>query len=158
GDQPRPQNILKSISRFSSSSDGTGRRRFAPSRWTGIFSSGGGSKMRRLIPRFVFVVVLCFAVLWPFKATAQLNSNSFSPVTWYPPGNNANYSVAIGDLNSDGFPDLVVSTQCHDVCAGSPTGIFVHINNGDGTFHFGSGFQTDAFGASPWESVAIAYM
>ncbi|MFY9660906.1 MAG: FG-GAP-like repeat-containing protein [Terriglobales bacterium] len=38
-------------------------------------------------------------------------------------------SVAVGDLNGDGYPDLAVATNCGE-CGGS-----VLLGNGDGTFH-----------------------
>ena len=110
----------------------------------------------------VFTFVALFSVmLWPLATTAQLNANSFSPVTWYPSGNATTGSVATGDLNNDGFPDLVVSTQCSEPYGGPTcghTGIFVHLNNRNGTFHLSSTYATDGDGASPWVSVAIADM
>src|SRR5262249_49347533 len=53
------------------------------------------------------------------------------------------FSVAIGDLNGDSFPDLAVT--------GSP-GVDILLNNGNGTFHSYSGYKT-GFGNS---SVVLA--
>jgi len=58
-----------------------------------------------------------------------------APVTYDSGGINA-VSVAIGDLNGDGHPDLVVSNYCF-VSGGSCTGysgVSVLLGNGDGTF------------------------
>ncbi|HEY6244006.1 MAG TPA: FG-GAP-like repeat-containing protein [Pyrinomonadaceae bacterium] len=117
---------------------------------------------KRILLAAVFMfVALCCVILWPLATTAQLSSNSFSPATWYPSGNATTGSVATGDLNHDGYPDLVVSTQCSDPYGGPTcghTGIFVHLNNGNGTFYLNSTYATNGDGASPWVSVAIAEM
>src|ERR1051325_9875008 len=64
---------------------------------------------KRILLAAVFMfVALCCVILWPLATTAQLSSNSFSPATWYPSGNATTGSVATGDLNHDGYPDLGV--------------------------------------------------
>ena len=100
-------------------------------------------------------------MLLPLEAAAQLNSNSFGSVSWYSTGGNYTFAVAVGDVNKDGFADIVVSNQCYDgVCGGGPdadrrTAVQVLINKGDGTFQVASRKATDDFGGS-YQSVAIA--
>ena len=64
-------------------------------------------------------------------------------------------SVAIADLNGDGYPDLVVANQClTEVCSGNPSGaVSVLLGNGDGTFQTPVNYGSDGHDAS---SVAIA--
>ncbi len=112
--------------------------------------------MRRSIEKSVFFVALSAALLWPLDAAAQLTAASFSPPTWYGAGANSTYSVAVGDLNGDGFPDLVTSSQRLIQGTDHHTGVFVFINNGNGTFQSPAGYPTDGYAANPWESVAIA--
>ena len=114
--------------------------------------------MRRLVAIPVFLVALGFVLLMPLDAAAQLNSNSFSPVTWYGAGANHTYSVAAGDLNNDGFADIVVSNQRYNDPIDNHTGVGIYINNGDGTFQSTVRYPTDGSAANPWESVAIADM
>ena len=118
--------------------------------------------MRRLSANPLLLVAWCSVVLWPLEAAAQLNSTSFGPVTWYAPGGNYTFAVTVGDLNNDGFADIVVTNQCYDgVCGGGPTAdhhtaVQVFINNGDGSFTVGSRKPTDGFVAGGRQSVAIA--
>src|SRR5262245_19738224 len=112
--------------------------------------------MRRLSAGVVFLAIFSSAILRPVDAAAQLNANSFSPVTFYNAGANNTNSVAVGDLNNDGFPDLVSSSQRFMDGTDNHTGVFVFISNGNGTFQPASGYPTGGFAATPWESVAIA--
>jgi Bacterial Ig-like domain (group 3)/FG-GAP-like repeat/FG-GAP repeat len=61
---------------------------------------------------------------------------SFLPAANYSDGESAPgepESVAVGDFNGDGHPDIVVSIQCADTaCSTGSLGVL--INNGDGTF------------------------
>src|SRR5262245_10382162 len=113
--------------------------------------------MRGLNAGLLFVVTFSCVALRPVDAAAQLNTNSFSPATWYGAGANNTYSVAVGDLNNDGFPDLVTSGQRVNDPTDVHTGVFVFINNHNGTFQTPPvPYATDGYAASPWESVAIA--
>lgn len=60
-------------------------------------------------------------------------------------------SVAIGDLNGDGHPDLVVTNRCSLNCKG--TSVSMLLGNGDGTFQ--SPFNYSSGGQIAW-SVAVA--
>ena len=64
-------------------------------------------------------------------------------------------SVAVGDLNRDGKPDLVVANLCRaSNCSQENSGyVSVLLGNGDGTFQPAQEYATGGFGAS---SVAIA--
>lgn len=61
---------------------------------------------------------------------------TFSPPTQYFSGGIGAFSVAIGDVNGDGKPDLVVANRCpNDSSCSAPLGqIGVLLGNGDGTF------------------------
>ena len=74
---------------------------------------------------------------------------TFQPQTTYPAGLNA-YSVAIGDFNRDGKPDVVVANNAATV---TPLGtLSVLLGNGDGTFQPQTMY---AVGVTPF-AVAIA--
>jgi len=55
---------------------------------------------------------------------------TFQPVEIYRSGNYAATSIALGDVNLDGKPDLLVSNYCGKPCRGAS----VLLGNGDGTF------------------------
>ncbi len=61
-------------------------------------------------------------------------NGTFKPAVIYTSGPAESFSVAIGDLNGDGHPDLVVSTNCFEggTCGGG--GVNVLIGNGNGSF------------------------
>jgi len=99
----------------------------------------------------------CIACLMPLDAAAQLNSSSFSFAGWRNSGGNYTYAFAVGDVNHDGFGDVVATNQCYDgICSTDRhTGISVFLNDGSGTLAPPVRYKTDGFGAS-WQSVAIA--
>jgi hypothetical protein len=69
------------------------------------------------------VLVVSFALLAP---GGSLASTLFQPAKSYPSGGQTAFAIAVGDLNGDGKPDLVV-------CDGSGQ-VGVLLGNGDGTF------------------------
>jgi len=60
---------------------------------------------------------------------------TFQPAVTYSSGGYYSTSIAIGDFNGDGYPDLVVANACSSSCQGSGYGsVGVLMGNGDGTF------------------------
>jgi Bacterial Ig-like domain (group 3)/FG-GAP-like repeat len=79
---------------------------------------------------------------------------TFQPAVLHDSGAYNATSVAIGDLNGDGRPDLVVTNRCQDSSCGSGNGaVSVMLGNGDGTFQLPVIYSTGGFDAV---SVAIA--
>ena len=69
-----------------------------------------------------------------FLVQSSLGSDAFfrPPQTYYPGGYDST-SIAVGDVNHDGKPDLVTAIQCLDFeCTRGGVGVL--IGNGDGTF------------------------
>jgi hypothetical protein len=81
----------------------------------------------------------------------------FAPAVAYDSGGFYAFSVAVGDVNRDGKPDLVVANYCGDVTSPcttrTPSTVGVLLGNGDGTFRAAAAY--DAGGAGAW-SVAVA--
>lgn len=59
---------------------------------------------------------------------------TFKPAVAYGSGGYFDTSVAVADVNGDGKPDLLVTSQCvsSSDCANSPVGVL--LGNGNGTF------------------------
>jgi len=77
---------------------------------------------------------------------------TFQPVVTYNSGGYLARSVAIGDVNGDGYPDLVVANECQSgpgTCNGE---VSVLLGNGNGTFQAPVPYSS---GGAPTESVAI---
>jgi len=77
------------------------------------------------------------------------NPPLFLPPVSYDSGPGGAMSVAVGDLNLDGIPDLVVANQ-------SPGTVSVLLGNGDGTFRAAVTYDSGAGIGGIVESVAIA--
>jgi len=79
---------------------------------------------------------------------------TFQPAVSYSSGGYGAWSVAIGDVNGDGHPDLVVANECQDASGECPSGsVSVLLGNGDGTFQGAVSYATRGSGS---ESVAVA--
>src|ERR1039458_8757015 len=75
----------------------------------------------------------------------------FAKAVLYNSGGDESLSVAIGDVNHDGHPDIVVANL--DQNGSSPTGeVSVLLGNGDGTFQAPLSYSSGGFGS---QSVAI---
>jgi hypothetical protein len=77
---------------------------------------------------------------------------SFQAPVVYESGGYETSSVAIGDLNGDGRPDLIVTNQCADLDCINPGTIGVLIGKGDGTFEDSVTYSSGTFFA---DSVSI---
>ena len=80
---------------------------------------------------------------------------TYQPAQTYSSGGYSPSGLAVGDVNGDGVPDLVVSNACLDgssgTCAGNGT-VTVLLGNGNGTFQAAQTIDTGAASAS---SVAV---
>jgi hypothetical protein len=77
---------------------------------------------------------------------------TFNPAVGYGSGGYHADSVAVGDVNGDGKPDLVVSDQCASSGSACPGTVGVLLGNGDGTFQTVATYNAGGFAAY---SVAI---
>ena len=80
--------------------------------------------------------VLSFAALMIALVAAQLAAQTlpvgFKAATAYPSGGYGNSSLAVADVNGDGYPDLIVAhASCHDCSSGE---VSVLLGKGDGAF------------------------
>jgi len=86
--------------------------------------------------------------LVPAQAIAQVDPSSFGPPAFYASGSVNTTSVAVGDLNHDGFPDLVTASQCYSYPPlDCHAGVSVMINKGDGTFQPSVKYEGDELDA-----------
>lgn len=85
-------------------------------------------------------------------ATPQGSSLSFAPVVSYSSGGIGTTSVAVGDINGDGKPDLIATNPCADSSCSNGV-VAVLIGNGDGTFQAATTYNSG--GIYPY-SVALS--
>jgi hypothetical protein len=82
---------------------------------------------------------------------------TFQPVVTYDAGKYGSMSVAVGDLNGDGKPDLVVANPCttqfFPLNCPSDGSVTVLLGKGDGTFQSGVAYDSGGISA---QSVALA--
>jgi hypothetical protein len=82
-----------------------------------------------------FRILLSFTLVLSFASAASALNGS--PIFVQPPtyasGGESAISVAVGDLNGDGIPDMVVANDCVDSSC-STGSVSVLLGNGDGTF------------------------
>ncbi len=80
------------------------------------------------------------------------NGTFGAPATYSSAGQNAD-SVAIEDINTDGFPDVIVANQCINKFNCNNGGVAVMLGNGDGTLRTASSYSSGGYRAL---SVAVA--
>jgi hypothetical protein len=84
--------------------------------------------------------------------SSQASGLNFAPAVLYGAGGYFTLSVAVGDVNGDGKPDIVaLSGQCNSSCSNAVVGVL--LGNGDGTFQAAVAYDSGGDGAY---SVAIA--
>ena len=84
-----------------------------------------------------------------------IGNGIFEPATTYSSGGEYASSIAVGDVNGDGHPDVIVANQCqsNSNCSSGSGAVSVLVGNGDGTLQPPI---TYASGAKDGWSVAVA--
>jgi hypothetical protein len=87
--------------------------------------------------------------------TILLNNGNgtFQPGTTYSSGGQGAVSVAIKDLNGDGFPDIILANQCLSRFNCNIGGVSILLGNGDGTLRTAVSYDSGGYSAL---SVAVA--
>lgn len=87
--------------------------------------------------------------------TILLNNGNgtFQPGTTYASGGQGSVSVAIKDLNADGFPDIALANQCLTKFNCNIGGVSILFNNGNGTLRTAVSYDSGGYSAL---SVAVA--
>jgi hypothetical protein len=80
---------------------------------------------------------------------------TFQTAVTYGSGGVGPSSIAIGDVNGDGKPDLVVANSCADSTCATDGSVAVLLGNGDGTFQAAVTYDS---GGMQTDSVAVADM
>jgi FG-GAP-like repeat len=111
------------------------------------------STTRRVI--VTFVSLIAFAT-FPAKASTPL----FLPAVTYNSGGNGAMSVAVGDVNGDDRPDVVVVNACPITGCSDREALAVLLANGDGSFQdavtYGSGGVTTSTNGSSSGTASVA--
>jgi microcompartment protein CcmK/EutM len=97
----------------------------------------------------VIVSILAFTLVSASAAPAQKGSNPllflFLPTAIYRTG--ISDSIALGDVNGDGNPDLVVG-NCSDISCNQTGSVDVLLGNGDGSFQSAVAYDAGGFGSN----------
>jgi uncharacterized protein (DUF2141 family) len=111
------------------------------------------SKTYKLCRLFSLARIFVFLMLVPLVTFAQHPTGSrFLPALTYSSQGSFGNSVAVGDLNGDGKPDLVVTNGYN---ADTNGGVAVLLGNGDGTFQAAVTYDSGGKGSFA-NSIAIA--
>ncbi len=82
-----------------------------------------------------------------------VGDGTFLPAVTYDSGGVGATSVAVTDVNGDGFPDILVGNNCFGLnnCPNQQGGAAVLLNNGSGVFTLTNNYQTEG----PTTSIAV---